>query len=242
MKVVILAAGTSSEYKQAGYQYPKNLVEVDSQLMIHNVMSSALGINQDVQLIVLITEEEDQRFYTSEIVRMKHPAATIVRVEGETAGALCTALLAIDLIDDNEEVIIMNADQLIKADLSEIHKKFLENRFDAGTISFKTSHPRFSFVRLDDNNRILEASEKRPISTDATAGFYWFSSGKIFKDAAKSQIRNRQEFNGKYYVCPVFNELVLRGLNCGAVEITNENYASFQSPQLLEKYLHEQRK
>ena len=35
---------------------------------------------------------------------------------------------------------------------------------DAGVITFESVHPRWSYVRLDSENRVTETAEKRPIS------------------------------------------------------------------------------
>ena len=44
------------------------------------------------------------------------------------------------------------------------------------------------------------------------------------------------EVNGNYYVCPVFNEMILSGKEITSYEINSENYHSLMSVELLENY------
>jgi hypothetical protein len=77
-----------------------------------------------------------------------------------------------------------------------------------GVPAFNSIHPRYSYVRLEDG-LVVEAAEKTPISRNATAGFYWYARAQDFVDGAKDLIRKDAHVNGAFYVCPVFNELIL---------------------------------
>ena len=64
---------------------------------------------------------------------------------------------------------------------SKSHKKDLlknlgSGDYSAGTVIFKSVHPRWSYVKLDSKKNVVEAAEKVPISNNATAGTYFFKS------------------------------------------------------------------
>jgi hypothetical protein len=77
--------------------------------------------------------------------------------------------------------------------------------------TFQSVNPALSFVRIDSEERVLEASEKQPISDVANAGVYLFRDTGRFIDAAFSTIRKDWHVDGIYYVAPVLNEIILSG-------------------------------
>ncbi len=79
-------------------------------------------------------------------------------VDGLTAGAVCTALLAIEHINNETPLVIANADQLVEVDLCDVIQSFEQQSLDAGTLVFDSVHPRWSYVRLDENGCVIEAA------------------------------------------------------------------------------------
>lgn len=234
--VVILAAGPTDEFTEDGYRFPKNLIEVGGVPLIGRVIESRSSMRDISRTIVCISHSEDLRFHTSRTIKLVAPDASILLVKQPTKGALCTSLLAIDLLEDSHELVLLNGDSLIFQDLAEIITHFRQDKCDAGTICFESIHPRFSFVRLSSKLHVTEVAEKRPISRYATAGFYWFRSASDFKKAAFSSIRRRQDVDGRFYVAPVLNELILDRKIVGARQISSSDYANLQSPKLIEEF------
>jgi dTDP-glucose pyrophosphorylase len=159
-----------------------------------------------------------------------------VQVESATAGAACTALLAIEHIDLDDELLIANGDQVIVADLPGVIQHFRERRLDGGTIVFDSVHPRWSYVRVNEAGYVEEAAEKRPISRQATAGFYYFRRGQDFIDSARMMICKDANVHGQFYICPTFNEMVLRQARIGVYPIERDAYFSFATPKGVEAY------
>jgi dTDP-glucose pyrophosphorylase len=157
-------------------------------------------------------------------------------LEKETKGAACSVLMAIDKINNGEPLIIANADQLFDIDLNKVLDTFDKNSVDAGVICFEAVHPRWSFVRLNEKNKIIETAEKRPISKNAIAGFYYFKQGKDFVAAAMGSIRKDANVDGLYYISPTFNELVLSSKNLEIFSIPKEKYHTFYTPQKIKEY------
>ena len=82
----------------------------------------------------------------------------------------------------------------------------------------------------------MEAAEKRPISRNATAGFYYFKKADYFFEAAKRMISKNASVNGSFFVCPVFNEMILQQLSIGTFRIKKEQYYSFSHESGIEAY------
>jgi dTDP-glucose pyrophosphorylase len=103
-------------------------------------------------------------------------------------------------------------------------------------VVFQAVHPRWSYVKVDRNGHLVEAAEKRPISDLATAGTYWFRRAELFFSAAMDMIRKDAHVEGHFYVCPAYNELVLRGAQIGVYRIAREEYFSLATPQGARSY------
>ena len=119
----------------------------------------------------MLRREETLRHHTDRVARLLCPAVTVLDVANSTAGAACSALLAVEYIDNDEPLVITNGDQVILADLPAAVADFRQRQIDGGLIVFDGVHPRWSFVRCNADGFVVEAAEKRPISQLATAGF-----------------------------------------------------------------------
>jgi dTDP-glucose pyrophosphorylase len=161
----------------------------------------------------------------------------VIKVEKPTHGAACTVLLAIDHINSNEELVISNGNQVIEHDLNKAIDAFRSKKADAGTICFESIHPKWSYVRTDENNLVVELAEKRPISNRAIAGFYYFKNGSSFVNAAFESIKKDAHVNNAYFIAPCMNELVLLGKEIRYYDLGPNQYHSFYTPQKIKEYL-----
>lgn len=233
MKVLVPMAGDSTRFEEAGHQYPKNLVEIESQPLMERVLRQLDGLGD---LICLVRQEENARFHTAEAVRLLVPGATVLEVPSLDSGAACTALLAIEEIEPDEPLLIFNGDQIVSHDLPEILGSFEDRDLDGGVVVFEAVHPRWSYVKTDDDGLVVEAAEKRPISTHATAGTYWFRRGSDFITALQGMILKDAHVDGRFYICPAFNEMILHNARIGIHEIEPSEYFSLATPQGVELY------
>lgn len=237
MNVLVLLAGASAGFKEAGYLFPKPLVEIAGQPLVQHVIRHFTPlVEAGARLIFLIRHDDNLRYHIASVVKLLAPTAEVREVRGETAGAACSALLAVDLINRAEPLVIVNGDQLIEANLAAITGDFAARRLDGGIIIFPDVHPRWSFVKCDADGNVIETAEKRPISNLATAGFYYFASGAAFVEAAQAMILKDAAVNGMFYVCPVYNELILRNRRIGVHRIAKAQYVSLASPQGVQEY------
>lgn len=236
MNLLVLMAGDSRRFEEAGYAFPKNLVEIDGLPLAERVLRQLEPLLARSRVISVVRQEEDRRFHTADVVRLICPSATVVPVPALDSGAACAALLAVEHLVRDEPLLIFNGDQIISRDLSAIVADFEARELDGGTIVFNAVHPRWSYVRLGADGLVVEAAEKRPISTHATAGAYWYRRAGDFLDAVMDMIRKDARVDGRFYVCPAFNEMILRQARIGVVEIAREEYHSFATPQGVREY------
>lgn len=237
MNVLVLMAGSDTRFEEAGYTFPKNLVEIEGVSLAERVVQSLSVLRPlGVKFLFAVRRDENVKHHTGAMLQLLVPDARMVSVPALTSGAACTALLAVEHIDAEEPLLIANGDQIVDADLADIVSGFRARDLDGGIVVFRSAHPRWSHVRCDRNGFVVEAAEKRPISDLATTGLYYFKEGRQFVRAAKESIRKDAHVNNVFFVCPTYNELVLDQKRIGIHEIPVESYHSFATPQGLEMY------
>jgi len=235
MNILIPMSGSDENFRQHGHVYAKPLVEIAGRPLVQHAFAPLQRI-PDAQAIFVIRKEDDLRFHLRDVLQLLDPGAVVIRADGATAGAACTALLAIEQIDTETELLIANGDQVLDFDLGAVIERFRARGLDAGTVVFDSVHPRWSFVKTDAEDMVIEAAEKSPISRNATAGVYYFREGRLFVEAAKTMIRKDASVNGGFFVCPSLNELVLAQMRVGVERIDRARYISLASPQAVEEY------
>lgn len=237
MNVVVLMSGSSQAFKDAGHQFPKNLVEIAGKPLVQRVLEHLEPLRSiGARMICLVRAEENNRHHTGAVIHLVDPGATLVQVAGNTSGAACSALLAVEHLNNDQPLVIVNGDQVIEADLVAAVRDFQARGLDGGIVVFEDIHPRWSFVRCDREGRVIETAEKRPISKLATAGFYYFKHGRDFVLAATEMIKKDAHVNGLFYVCPAFNELILRQRAIGVHRIARAAYRTLATPADVHAY------
>jgi beta-phosphoglucomutase-like phosphatase (HAD superfamily)/dTDP-glucose pyrophosphorylase len=216
MNVLIPMAGNGSRFAQAGYTFPKPLIEVHGKPMIQVVIDN---IAVDANYIFVVQKLHREKYNLDSMLSLICPCCKIVEVDGVTEGAACTVLLAKQFIDNDEPLVIANSDQFIEWNSLEFFYKMNEQNLDAGIVSFRATHPKWSYAKVDDNGFVTEVAEKNPISDIATVGIYYWKQGKDFVKYAESMILKDVRVNNEFYVCPVFNEALLGGLKIKTFDV-----------------------
>lgn len=235
IKIIIPLGGSSELFASAGYFYPKPLIEVKGKPMIELVLENPMAIAQEKHFIFIVKEDDCNKFHLDNTLKILCPGSTIIRLKNDTRGGLCSVLMAIDEIDPNDSLLILNGDQLIDHDLNEIINFWVDLQVDAGLVTFKSVHPRWSYARVIDGN-VVQTAEKNPISNSAIAGVYYFNDAGTFFNSAFNTIKNDVQLDGKFYISPVINDLVLNNKTIIPFHIDSKEYHLFYSPQVLQEY------
>jgi dTDP-glucose pyrophosphorylase len=97
---------------------------------------------------------------------------------------------------------------------------FNADQIDGGILTFKATHPKWSYAKLDDNGFVSEVAEKKVISDNATVGVYFWKQGSDYVKYAEQMIAKNIRVNNEFYVCPVFNEAIADGKKIRVKEIS----------------------
>jgi dTDP-glucose pyrophosphorylase len=198
-------AGAGSRFAQAGYTFPKPLIEVEGKPMIQVVVEN---LNIDAHYIFLVQKEHYEKYNLKQLLNLIAPDCDIIQIDGITDGAARTTLLAKELINTKEPLLIANSDQYVEWNSNECLYAFTADEIDGGIVTFEASHPKWSYAKIGDNGFVTEVAEKKVISTEATVGIYYWKHGSDYVKYAEDMIDKNIRVNNEFYVCPVFNQAI----------------------------------
>lgn len=235
INILIPLAGKNQFFPEAEYPFPKPLIEFNGKTIIEHIIDNFSTIQKEKQFIFIVNSEDCKKYHLDNVLNiLSNHTCKIIKLNNETKGAACSAMMAVEYIDNDTSLIISNADQLFDICLDEVISSF--DKSDAGVITFESIHPRWSYVRLDSENKVTETAEKRPISKSAIAGFYYFKNGKDFISSSSKMIKKDASVNGLYYISPGLNEMVLENKIISIFQIENNKYHTFYTPQKIKEY------
>lgn len=217
LNVLIPMAGAGSRFSQAGYTFPKPLIEVRGKPMIQTVVDN---LNMEANYIFIVQKEHYEKYNLKYLLNLIAPNCKIVQVDGLTEGAACTTLLAKEFINNEEPLVMANSDQFVEWNSNEVMYAFNADSIDGGILTFKATHPKWSYAKLDANGFVSEVAEKKVISDNATVGVYFWKHGSDYVKYAEQMIAKNIRVNNEFYVCPVFNEAITDGKKIRVKEIS----------------------
>jgi len=228
MQILILGAAST-----APDELPIWLAEHAGGILVEHLVDRLAEMNANLAFAMLKTDVK--RHHLDDIVQLAAPGASLISIDGATQGAACTALLCVEQIMADEELVIMNATEMLDVDMAVVAKDFRARSLDAGVITFPSLHPRYSYVALD-GDRVVQAAEKHPISRSALAGFFWFRRGADFITAAQNMIRKDDHVDGQFFVSLTLNEIILDQKNIGVFPIQASQYHPLKSKRQVAQY------
>lgn len=230
INIIIPMAGEGKRFKDAGYTKPKPFIEIRDKPMIQLVIENLSFTQFNMKFVFIVQQKHCDEFgfdnkirdivntvYGSSIAKR----VEIIKIDYLTEGAACTVLKARDLINNDTQLLIANSDQVIDWNIQLFIQGIEETDADGSIPVFHNTHPKWSYAELNTDGNVIRVREKEPISTYATIGLYWLKKGSDFVWAADEMIHKNLRVNNEYYVCPIFNELIIP---------KNKKVISFQIP------------
>ena len=236
LHVIVPLGGRAVRFQERGYTFPKPLIEIGTRSMIELVLEN-LAPPPPVRFTFICRKEHLTQFYLGDMLRLLAPDCRIIPLEQDTAGALCSVLLAIDDLQPEEEVLVANGDQYLNTSLTPFYEKCRSPGIDGCILTFTATHPRWSFVRVDAAGFVQAVAEKRPISKRATVGLYHFRRASDLLAGAERMLVKGLTTSGQFFVAPVYNELLLEGKRIATHHLPDGTMQSLGTPEDLERFL-----
>ena len=231
MQILVPISGRSPFFPETEYFFPKPLIEVAGQSMIELVVNQLKRSFSNPKFVFVVERDESRAFSLDRTLALVSGGNSVVIERlGETSGALCSCLLALDALDPNAPLLISNSDQIITSDLGNSITELDAQGADAGVVTFNSVHPRWSYVVDAGEQTIAQAFEKKVVSRNAVAGIYWFRKASQFIEAAKRAILNDSNVGGQYFISASINQTILMGGLVKFTSIDATQYHSFYAP------------
>jgi len=234
LKIVVPMGGEGRRFAEQGYTFPKPLIEIDGRPMIELVAQN-IRPKEPHEFIFICRHEHLEQYALTEVLKLVCPGCHVVPMLEATAGALCSVLLASSHLQGDEELLVANADQIVDVCIDSFLADARRREADGSIVTFPSTHPKWSYVKLE-NDLVVAAAEKRPISTHATAGLYYFRRTGQFIAAAERMLLKNASLRSEFFVCPVYNELVLAGMRITNFEIDRHAMHSLGTPEDVKRY------
>ena len=210
MKPILLVpiAGKGQRFVDDGFHMPKPLIMVDDK---HIIDWSFLSINKDEYDIVFVVRKEHiYNFGMDTILRNKFGEdIKIVETDKITSGTVASCLLAKDLINNKQQLVIYTLDVHFQNKFS---IEDVDTDSDGFILTFKANNPAYSYAELDSSGLVIRTAEKEVISENAATGIYYFKEGSAFVKYAEEMVDKNLRTNNEFYVCPLYNLMIKDGL------------------------------
>ncbi len=249
MNIVIPMAGEGKRFAEEGYKVSKPAIPtVDRKTgrempMVACAVSDLPGVEQDGSNVVFIDRDFHKTDGVEDVVLQEYPKARFITIDHLTEGQACTCMLAVDVIDKNEELLIAGCDNgmVMKEEV------FNQLRTETDCIVFTFRHNEsvlknpnaYGWMITDENDNIVGTSIKKavsdtPMNDHAVVATFWFRKAQIFIDATNKMITENDRINNEFYVDQVVKHVLDLGYRAKVFDI--DRYICWGTPKDFEEY------
>lgn len=247
MNILIPMAGAGQRFKDAGYMSSKPAIPTydrrdgKKKPMVVCAVNDLPGLGTAKVIFVERnfhhsdgTEAEIKRFY---------PDAHFITVDALTEGQACTCLLAKELIDNEEELLIAGCDNGMEYDADAFDRAKQENDVLVFTYRHNESvlkNPNaYGWILVSEDGKITGTSIKKaisdhPMEDHAVVATFWFRRGSMFVEAAEKMIGENDRINHEFYVDQVIKHVLELHMRASVFEI--KRYFGWGTPEDYEIY------
>jgi dTDP-glucose pyrophosphorylase len=218
--------------------YPIYLAEINGELILQRQIRYCQSLKPE-KFLFCVKTSDIKYFQVDAVISQLAGNSIIIPISGATKGAICTALLGAEHIAAEQELIVMAVDDLIEDCYGHILERFRQDEADAGVVAFTSVHPRYSFAKIGNTKNVVEIAEKKPISKNALASFYYFKKGADFIECTRDAIRKDSPVNGAFYVSHALNEMILKRKRISLLKIANDKFHPLKTEAQMAQYLFE---
>ncbi len=241
-QLVVLMAGKSNRFSEAGYKKPKALLEANGKLILNRIIDSFENADE-----VLVIASEKQKQFLNDINLGYGPAKKIAigYIQEHDLGPSESLFRAENLLSDSQPIAVTYCDFAVKMDDRVLVSELSNNVATCVVISGFHPHtirkPKFGYINADIENTIMEIREKtsfsnNPLTEKASTGIYLFRSKEILLASIALQKENNAQVNGEYYVSLAVDQLVKNGQKASIVMVNR--FACWGTPEDLEDFNH----
>lgn len=175
-------------------------------------------------LVFVLRRDFDASRELEAVLRGRFPGAAFAWLGGQSGGALWSALAGTALLHRPDRPLCIDLVDILYEGDDPVADRFATDTDLAAVVPwFESGESCYSYLRMDAGGRVLEAAEKRVISSHASAGSYLFRDAATWLDAAAHSVRHRDRLahGGALFVCPSIMGPVEAGRTVIGVPVRN---------------------
>lgn len=222
MQIIVPLAGPDFEFEDGGV---KAELLIDGRPLLRRALESRAwwrGDGEDALTFVLRDSDISRRFADSRLSQW-YPHARCIYLSDFAQGAAFSAAAGLSLVGHEDDVVCVDLVDILYDARFDPAACFASSDIGGAALVFDSSEPQYSYLREDQSGRVVEAAEKRVISSKASVGTYFFASPTVYFDAVSHMLRHRETLahNGLFYVCPLMNGVIASGRSVALQMATN---------------------
>lgn len=250
MNIIIPMAGAGKRFSESGYTIPKPaLPTIDRRTgrelpMVVCAVLDLPGVEPEGRNVTFIDRDFHKKDGVEEAVGEVFPKARFITIDRLTEGQACTCLLAKELINNDEELLIAGCDNGMVFDADQFERAKREADCLVFTYRYNeavlANPDAYGWMRVDSENAITGLSIKKaisdtPMNDHAVVATFWFRKGGLFVRAAEKMIAEGDRVNGEFYVDEVVKHVLELGYKAKVFEISR--YIGWGTPKDYENYM-----
>lgn len=212
ISLIIPAAGEGQRFKAAGFKSPKPLIRVKGIPMIVWVLQN-FNLTERDEVIIIQQSKDGLAKELNQYVKNIKALIKFVTIDSVTRGPAKSVILASNLVNRENAIIVANSDQYVSHGLEDFVYQTRKLKNKGFILTMAASGNKWSYVKRDNYNNILEVREKVEISREATVGIYGWSSCQLMVEGLNEMFFTNDLTNGEFYVAPSYNYLIKKGID-----------------------------
>lgn len=238
MNVIIPLGGMGERFFNEGYSKPKPLIQILGKPMILHVVDN-LKLDKDDKLIIIYNKCLD-KYGFSNLIKQYCKNAILIDLNIQTEGAVETILYGLECIKKtnntllNNKTIIIDGDTVYNIDIF----SYFRNEEHNSVICFNDNgiDPIYSYVKIDENFKILDIKEKKKISNYANSGCYFFKNSNVLMTYCHNIIKENIREKNEFYTSCVIQKMLNDKLIFKAIIINASDFDCIGTPIQLKQY------
>ena len=225
MIIIIPLGGIGSRFRKKGYRLPKPLINVMGKPIICWLIDNL--VMDDIDCIVIPYNKELLNYRFESILRKKYPKYNFkfIALDRNTGGAAETLYIALSELEMMDcPVLSLDGDSFYLEDLNWKGENCVYCFNDISKEEI------YSYVKVDNDGKIVDIMEKRKISDNACSGGYGFKSWMELKKYCKLIIDSNIKQKGEFYTSTVIKEMLGDGLRFEMNIVGSDNFICLGTP------------
>lgn len=223
MKIIVPLAGPD-------FERPDGSVKSERLLGGTPILRAALesrpwwrqGIARACDLSFVLRDTGPSRRFATERLQVWYPGSAVSFLGAGAQGAALSSLVGLAPAAGAKEPVCIDLADII-FDCDGPIDWFSDPQVGGIAMTFSSNRAEYSFLRRDEDGRVVEAVEKTVVSSEASAGVYIFKSPAVYMMALSYILENREKYmcRGLFFVCPLLNGVIHRGMDVLGVPVYN---------------------